>query len=262
MENGKSSQSVNRALAVLEYLARSDNPQSLAQISTTLKINKASIHRTLNALVESGYIYRDAKTTTFQASYKLCELSSMILDRLDLKYMARPSLETLNRNTGETVHLVIRDWGGGVYIDKIESTHAIRTRSSVGERIFLHSTAAGKVLLASLSWSRVEQIIAGVGLPKRTEKTITDPQKLRLELEQVARQGWGVDLEENEEGINCVASPVINYKKTVVAAVSLTYPTLPAYLTRFEEIRDEVCRAAQTISHHFGYLPDTSSNLW
>ncbi len=248
MENGKSSQSVNRALAVLEFLARNEYSMTLAQISSELKINKASIFRTLNSLEENGYIYRDAKTSSFQLSFKLCELSSRILDRLDLKYIARPSLETLNRETGETVHLVIRDWSRGVYIDKIESTHAIRTRSTVGARTFLHSTATGKVLLASLPWSRVEEIVAGAGLPKRTANTITDPEKLREELILVARQGWAMDREENEDGINCVAAPLINYKQTVVAALSITYPALATYTDRFEELRPAI--AAQRRNAH------------
>jgi len=262
MENGKSSQSVDRALAVLEFLSQYEAPISLAQISGSLRINKASIYRTLNSLEANGYIYKDTKSGTFQLSFKICELSSRILDRMDLKYIARSSLEELNRETGETVHLVIRDWSRGVYIDKIESTHAIRTRSTIGSRTFLHSTATGKILLAGLPWSRVEEIIAGAGLPQRTSNTITDPQKLREELAQVARQGWAVDIEENEEGINCIAAPLINYKHIVVAAVSISIPALATYAERFDELREAVCRTALTISQHFGYVSDQGATQW
>jgi IclR family transcriptional regulator, KDG regulon repressor len=262
MENVKSSQSVDRALVVLEYLSHNTSPVSLAQISSALKINKASMYRTLNSLIANGYIYRDDATATFQLSFKICELSSRILDRLDLKYISRPSLEALNKETGETVHLVIRDWSRGVYIDKIESTHAIRTRSSIGARTYLHSTAAGKVLLSSLPWSKVEEIIAGVGLPQRTPHTITDPEKLRSELTQVAHQGWAEDLEENEEGINCIAAPLINYKRVVVAAVSITFPALPVYNDRIPDLHNAICDTARKISQHFGYVSDTGTNLW
>jgi IclR family KDG regulon transcriptional repressor len=262
MESEKTAQSVDRALLVLEYLSCSNSPLSLAQISKALKINKASIYRTLNSLTANGYVYRDDLSGKFQLSFKICELSSRILERLDLKYIARSSLESLNRETGETVHMVIRDWSYGVYIDKIESTHAIRTRSTVGARTFLHSTATGKVLLASLPWSRVEEIIAGVGLPQRTPHTIVDAESLREELTQVARQGWAHDREENEEGINCIAAPLINYKRVVVAAVSITYPALVNYIDRVGELREAVCNTAREISNHFGYISDTSSNLW
>ena len=261
MENEKTSQSVNRALMVLEYLSVNPAPLSLAQISHAMKINKASIYRTLNSLTSNGYVYRDNSTGKFQLSFKICELSSRILDRLDIKYIARPSLEALNKETGETVHLVIRDWSRGVYIDKIESTHAIRTRSTIGARTYLHSTAAGKVLLSSLPWSRVEEIIAGVGLPQRTPKTITDPEKLRVELTRVAQQGWADDCEENEEGINCIAAPLINYKRVVVAAVSITYPALINYKDRMAELCNAVCYTAGKISGHFGYVSDSGSNL-
>jgi IclR family transcriptional regulator, KDG regulon repressor len=262
MENGKSSQSIDRAFAVLEYLSQNSQPASLAQISSALKINKASMYRTLNSLTANGYVYRDETSGTFQLSFKLCELSSLILDRLDLKYIARPSLESLNRETGETVHLVIRDWSRGVYIDKIESTHAIRTRSTIGARTYLHSTATGKVLLASLPWARAEEIIAGVGLPRRTNHTIIDPEELQRELTKVAQQGWAEDLEENEEGINCIAAPLINYKRVVVAAVSITYPALVTYNDRIPELRSKVCDTARIISQHFGYVSDTGTNLW
>jgi len=262
MENVKSSQSVDRAFAVLEFLSNNSQPASLAQISSELKINKASMYRTLNSLAANGYIYRDDETGTFQLSFKICELSSQILDRLDLKYIARPSLEALNRDTGETVHLVIRDWSRGVYIDKIESTHAIRTRSTIGARTYLHSTATGKVLLAYLPWTRVEEIIAGVGMPRRTENTITNLEDLQKELVKVAKQGWAEDLQENEEGISCIAAPLINYKRVVVAAVSLTYPALATYEERLPELRNKVCETAHIISQHFGYVADTGTNLW
>lgn len=262
MENAKSSQSVDRALTVLEFLSKNSSPISLAQISSALKINKASMYRTLNSLTANGYVYRDNSSGTFQLSFKICELSSLILDRLDLKYIARPSLENLNRETGETVHLVIRDWSRGVYIDKIESTHAIRTRSTIGSRTYLHSTATGKVLLANLPQEHVEEIIAGAGLPQRTVHTITDPDKLYQELVKVAKQGWADDLEENEEGINCIAAPLINYKHVVVAAVSITYPALATYNDRAEELRNKVLETARIISQHFGYIPDTGTNLW
>ncbi len=262
MDNAKSSQSVDRALTVLEFLSKNSSPISLAQISNALKINKASMYRTLNSLTANGYVYRDNSSGTFQLSFKICELSSMILDRLDLKYIAHPSLETLNRETGETVHLIIRDWSRGVYIDKIESTHAIRTRSTVGARTYLHSTAAGKVLLANLPREHVEEIIAGAGLPQRTSNTITDPDKLHQELERVAKKGWADDREENEEGINCIAAPLINYKRVVIAAVSISYPALATYNDRTDELRDRVLETARTISQHFGYIPDTGTNLW
>lgn len=262
METEKTSQAVDRAMSVLDYLSYSTSPLSLAQISSGLKINKASIYRTLKSLTANGYVYRDDTTGTFQLSFKICELSSRILDRLDLKFIARSSLEDLNRETGETVHLVIRDWSRGVYIDKIESTHAIRTRSTIGARTFLHSTAAGKVLLAGLPWGKVEEIIAGVGLPQRTSNTITDPEALRAELNKVSQQGWADDREENEEGINCIAAPLINYKHVVVAAISISYPALITYNDRINELQDAICDTAQKISHHFGFISDTGSNLW
>lgn len=262
MEREKTSQAVDRAIDVLEFLSHNLSPQTLAQISSGLKINKASISRTLKALTANGYVYRDETSGTYKLSFKLCELSSRILDGLDLKYIARPSLEALNRTTGETVHLVIRDWSRGVYIDKIESTHAIRTRSSVGARTYLHSTAAGKILLASLPWSRVEEIIAGVGLPQRTQNTITDPEALRVELAKVAQQGWAHDNEENEEGITCIAAPLINYRRVVVAAISISYPALATYNDRFEELRNAICDTANKISYQFGYISESGSNLW
>lgn len=260
-DNSKGPRAVIRAMSILEYLAHSDGPKSLAQISVALGVNKASVHRTLHALIEAGYVYREERPV-YQLSFKICELSSYILNRLDLRYIARPHLERLNQETGETVHLVIRDWSQGVYIDKIESTHGIRVRSSIGERIYLHSTAAGKVLLANLPWFRVEQIVAGAGLPARTSNTLTSQERLRLELEQVASQGWAVDREENEEGIQCLAAPLMNYRQNVVAAVSISYPSLSGHDERFEDLRSQVCKAARQISERLGYIPASTTEVW
>jgi IclR family KDG regulon transcriptional repressor len=262
MSNPSVSRAATRALAVLEYLARSDGPQPLAQISEALGLNKATTHRMLQSLIETGYVYRDAQPGMYRPGFKICELSSCILERMDLKYIVRPHLEELARQTGETVHLVIRDWSHGVYIDKIESTHAIRMRSIVGGRVYLHSTAPGKVLLATLPWTRVEQIIAGVGLPRRTAHTITDAEELRRELGRVAQQGWGSDREEDEEGVQCLAAPLRNYRKQVVAAVSIAIPTLPSNDERLEDLRRQVCQSAAQISENLGYIADSVTEVW
>lgn len=258
----KSSNTIGRAMAILEFLARSDAPLTLAQISNGLDLNKASVHRTLKSLIDAGYIYKDERSASFQPSFKVCELSSQILDKLDFKYITRPDLEVLNRLTSETVHLVIRDWSQAVYIDKIESTHAIRTRSAVGERIYMHSTAAGKVLLSHLPWSKVEQIIAGVGLPERTPNTITDSEALKDELLLVYKQGWALDREENEIGIQSLAAPILNYRSNVVAAVSISYPALPAYQERLDMLIKQVCDTGKQISGHFGYIAESTTEAW
>jgi IclR family acetate operon transcriptional repressor len=252
---------VARAMNILEYLSERNEPCPLGEITQDLESNKTSVYRTLQSLMEAGYVHHQ-EPGMYQIGLKICELSSKILDRLDLKYVALPYLKELNEKTDETVHLTIRDWSHGVIIAKLDCNHGLRVGSAVGNRIYLHATAAGKMLLSGLTWEYVEQIIAGAGLVKFTPNTITAPEALKAELQRIKEQGWSVNYGENEEGINGVAAPLVNYRQNIVGAVSIEYPALPHYEDQLDELKEAVLNTGAKISKHLGYMPSSTTEAW
>ena len=119
------------------------------------------------------------------------------------------------------IHLVVYDQGEVVYIEKLDGNEALRMHSKVGKRAPMHCTSVGKAILAYLPADSVQEILERKGLPVHTVKTITDKNVLAEELAEVKKKGIALDLEENENGITCIAVPIFDHLGKVAAAVSI-----------------------------------------
>lgn len=172
---------------------------------------------------------------------------------MDIAQDARPHAEELQSRLRETVHMGVEDDDMAMYVLKIESEYTIRMYSRVGKRIPLYCTAIGKILFADMEESKQYRLLDLLELVPYTRSTLVDKEKLKSELQLVARQGFSEDVEEYEEGVRCIAAPVRDYTGRVIAGLSVSWP-----LFRFDmEQRDMYVRAiteyAQTISSMFGY---------
>ncbi len=135
MAESSSVQSLDRAFDLLELLCKSRNGMSIGALSAETGLHKSTVHRLLSSMCTRGYVQRDAATSIYHAGMRLCELSSFIMDNLDVVERARLPMERLSRETEETVHLVMREERDIVYIHKVESDRgAIRMFSRIGMR--------------------------------------------------------------------------------------------------------------------------------
>src|SRR5205085_9563540 len=135
----------------------------------------------------------------------LFELGSLVRRKMDVSSEAKPYLKTLRERTGETVHLAILDHASVLFINHLESEHAVRMSVNVGVRAPAHCTAVGKALLAFQPAEILEQIVFYGGL---TPKTITAASHLRQDLATVRTRGYAIDDEELEIGLRCIAAPI------------------------------------------------------
>lgn len=213
--------SANQTLDILEYIVLSGREVSLKEISEEIGLHISTVHRYLSSLLEKGYV-RKTQNGLYKPGFRILELSSYILQSLDLREIARPYLIELMENTKQTVHLTIRDGYEGVYIDKVEGPGTLPMMSRIGMRMPLYSTSFGKILLAYSPESFINEYLRKVPLIPRTENTITNPEKLREELLKVKKQGYAFDNEENERGIKCIGAPIFDFSGNVVAAVSIS----------------------------------------
>ena len=246
-------QSVSRSLRILEAMGRSDNPQSLAEITDAVQLPKTTVHRLLETLQCEGYVEQNPITRQFLLSSKILELASSFLGRLDVREVARPILMELWQQSQETVHLGLLDNGEVLYVEKLESPHTIRMYSEIGRRAPLHCTGLGKALLANLPTEEIEQIVARRGLQRYTENTLVDQISLLEEIATIRSRGVAFDNEEHEKSVRCVAAPVFDAQGQVIAAISIAGPAFRMTAERQQDLEPYVVKAAQRISRRLGY---------
>jgi DNA-binding IclR family transcriptional regulator len=250
-------QAIERGCQILDALGKGKQSYSIQDLSSQLKLPKPTIHRILSTLRHFGFVAQDEVSKEYRLGFRLVELGYTVLDQIDLRKLAEPFLTKLANRVEETVHLVILDQGEIVYLDKVEKVsdpRSLRMVSRIGMRNYTHSCAVGKVLLAPLSDDERAQIVAKKGLPQLTKNTIVKLSKLNKHLADVRAQGYAVDDEENEEGIRCVAAPIRNDQGSVIAAISISGPTVRMTEKRIHnELKTRVMKTATEISKKLGY---------
>lgn len=196
-------QSVERIFQLIESLAAHPAGAGLQRLAQDTGLAKSTVHRLLASLVSLGYAAQD-ENGRYRLTLKMFELSSGIVNSMDIMDVAKVHLERLAQRTGEAVHLVIRDGQDIVYIYKTESG-PMRMSSRVGLRSPLYCTGVGKAILATLPADEVAQIWQHTTPQKLTAHTIVEYDALQAQLTEVRTNGYAIDDEENELGVRCVA---------------------------------------------------------
>jgi DNA-binding IclR family transcriptional regulator len=250
-------QTIERVSLILDILSTSTHGISVGELSEKTGFPKGTTHRLLTSAAYFDLVRQDPSTKNYYLGFKLVELGNRLLSQLDFRTEARPYLKELAERTKETVHLVILDRNEGLYVDKVDAvghTSGLRMVSALGARIPAHCSAVGKVLLASLSDESLLSVIKDKGLPRRTENTITDIEELRKHLQMIRDQGFAFDDEENEKGIQCVGAPIIDQRGKVLAAISISVPTIRVDKTTLQTtLKDQLTETAAQISQKLGY---------
>jgi len=216
-------QSVSNALTILELLG-AEKELGVADLARRLGLAKSTVHRLLTTLEAHGFAAQNPATGKYRLGLKAVAVAGRALDLLDFRPLVRPVLVKLRDETGETAHLVIREGGKALFIDKVESQSAIRMTSHVGWQAPLYCTATGKVLLAYAPPQERAALLESLELKAYTPNTITDRARLGAELEAIFNRGFSCDNEEIELGLYCLAAPVFGRRGELVAALSISGP--------------------------------------
>ncbi|WP_063774273.1 IclR family transcriptional regulator [Streptacidiphilus rugosus] len=211
---------LEKAMRVLEAVAAPGGPHRLAELTAAAEVPKSTTFRILASLVGQGFVRTEAENRYAPGS-RLRALAAQV-------GAAEPAgveqvLAELRDATGQTVHLALHSGESITYVQKLENPdQPFRTASRVGLRMPLHCTAIGKSVLAHLPAAEADALLAAAGLPRRTPRTVTDPEALRTELAAVRARGFAVDDEENEPGIRCLGAPVLSPTGRPLGGVSVT----------------------------------------
>jgi DNA-binding IclR family transcriptional regulator len=249
-------QSVDRAVAILEILAR-DGEAGVTQVARELGVHKSTASRLLAALDRRELVSQDSARGRFRLGVGLVRLAGAAGRRLDVVQESRPVCRALAQEVGETVNLAILSGRDALYLDQVAGPAALSSHNWAGQRIPLHATSDGKVLLAYLSAAELSDAeLAGRLTPplrRYTEHTITTIAELRRVLAEVRQQGFATAVEELEAGLTAVAAPVADAEGQVVASVSASGPSFRIPAERIGELAGSVCRAAAEISRRLGW---------
>jgi DNA-binding IclR family transcriptional regulator len=216
-------QVIDRAASLLDALAASPEPLSLKLLSAETALHPSTAFRILGALTGHGFVER-TNEGRYRLGLKLLQYGGKVHAKVDLLTEAKPIMEWLRSQLGETVNLTVREGDEVVYIERAVSNRMMRVEQLVGSRAPLHVTAVGKLFLAEGGEKACRDYARRTGLPKFTPNTITSQAKLWQQAEAAQRQGYALDNEEAELGVGCIAVPVRNSQGTLVAALSVSAP--------------------------------------
>lgn len=246
-------QVLDRALAALEILANRDGECSLVDLCAEMKLHKSTVHRLAMVLEQHRLVDKNPDTGRYRLGLRLFEFGSKAIAAVDLRGRARPYLDRLQRQFGETVFFCILDDGQVFYVEKVESQQSVRTACTVGSRAPAYCTAVGKAMLAELPEPEVSEVIRRWGLKAVTANTITTAAALKAELRAVRSRGYAIDNEEKEEGLRCVSAAVRGHSGKLFAAMSVSGPAFRMSKERIPEVGQAVMGAATELSAELGY---------
>lgn len=214
---------VERTCDLLDTLAAAGGPVSLTTLATACGLPKTSAFRYLSTLVARNYVERVGDSNDFRLGVGVYSLQADHLERLG--QIARPHLERLRDELGETANMGILVGREVAYVDIVESTHAVRLAARPRDRDALHCTALGKAILAGMPAEKAEKLV-GERFSPRTDRTILSWPALRDDLDQVRAEGYAVDDEENEVGGRCIAVAIPIESPNIAISISSVTPRL------------------------------------
>ncbi len=245
---------VDHALQLLSCYTEKEE-MGVTELSKKLGLHKNNVFRILATLEFRGYIEQNRKTEGYRLGPKIFELGLIFKYQMGLIKHAKPIMEEIVKRHNETVYLgVLRDIYA-IYIDNVETAHTVRVVSRVGSQIPAYAAAIGKVQLAFLPTDELERLLRDRKLRSYTERTITDKNLLMEELKKVAEEGYAMDNEEFEDDVKCVAAPIRDYTRWVVAGLSISAPAFRMNEETVPQLIETVKWGALQISKSLGYVP-------
>lgn len=211
-------QALDRALDLLELMAGAADGVSLSCLAEVSGLPQSTIHRLLRTLIRRGYA-RQLSSRHYALGPKCLQLGESASHLMGT--WVGPHLRQLVEAIGETANLAVLDGDLVVYVAQAPSSrHSMRMFNEVGRRVHPHCTAVGKAILSQLPEGAVRQIIARTGMPRQTDRTITDIGELLVELGRVRERGYAIDDGEQEVGVRCFALPVPGAPVPMAVSVS------------------------------------------
>lgn len=239
---------VGKALEVLDRVAAFGRPVRFTELLADGPYPKATMYRFVQTLTNQGMLSYDPERQTYAMGIRLVRLAHAAWHQSSLAPIARPHVDALAEDVGETVHLAQLDNAQVLYVDKRNATRPIEMYSSAGKVGPAYCTGVGKAMLAYLDEAILAPILAQQSYHRFTENTLDTADSLRAELRAIRESGYGFDREEHEPGIICVALPILTAGERALGALSVTSSTDRQTLAGLEKLVPRIQEAARAIA--------------
>jgi DNA-binding IclR family transcriptional regulator len=244
---------LERGLAILELLAE-ERSLSAAQIAERLALSRSATYRILGALRQRGYVDWSGTADNVSLGQGAVILGMSALGTYDPFLAAQAHLRDLSTELSEAALMAVRDGDEMVYVAHEDVTdHSIAVRRLLGIRRPMHSTSLGKAFLAALPIRDSDALIDRLVLDAFTPSTITEPARLRAELDETRARGYAIDNSENEPDVFCLGAPVRDERGLPICAISVAGPR-ERMLGKREAAAGRISDVALAISRRLGYV--------
>jgi IclR family acetate operon transcriptional repressor len=250
---GEKATGVERALDVLSLFVQAETPTlGVTQIADALGLSKAVVHRLLTAFRSRGFVELDPANHRYRLGPAILILGLTYLDRIDMRALGRETLADLVAITNETATLSVRVGWSRVYLDQVTPKRDVKMVVELGRPFPLHAGASSKALLAFLPQEDQEAYLSGQHLGALTARTVTDPDRLRGELEAIRSAGYATSFGERDASAGSVAAPVFGHEDLVVGSISVSGP-VERFSTEVEQSSRALLSAARELSQRLGH---------
>jgi IclR family transcriptional regulator, acetate operon repressor len=229
-------QALTRALSIMKAVAAQDRGATLTEVARATKLAPSTVHRLLTTLQQDRFVQFESEGARWLVGVEAFVVGRAFLQARDIARVAPTFLRRLMEQSAETANLAILDEDMAVYMGQVESRQTMRAICKLGGRVFLHSSALGKSMLALMEPEEVGRILAAKGMTRLTQRTLDNPTRLAAQLTKVRIAGYAADDEEYSPGLRCVAAAVTDEYGGPVGALSISGPTIRVTRERLEEL--------------------------
>jgi DNA-binding IclR family transcriptional regulator len=245
-------QSLGRAFAILEEIARHRDGIGLAELSKMVGLHNSTAFHLAKTMVSLGYIRQERDSKRYRIGLPLFALAASALDEIEMVNIATPILEQLSRETGESGHFAVRMGDAVVVIARTSGSGAFQLTDRVGVVRPAHCTALGKVILASLDDDQIKRFLQRAELKPSTKKSITEVSALLREIADVKRTGIAFDQGEFNLEVRCIAVATKDFTGQTIGAIGISGPIWRESSQALQTKTKAVLSAGARLSAAFG----------
>jgi DNA-binding IclR family transcriptional regulator len=239
---------VGKALDILDLVAKHGRPVRFTELLAEAAYPKATLYRLLQTLTNQGMLAYDPDRQAYSLGVRLVRLAHAAWAQSSLAPIARPWIDKLSEQVGETIHLAQLDLAQVLYVDKRNARRPVEMFAQAGKVGPAYCTGVGKAMLAFLSSDALDQALSQQTFHRFTPATLTTAAALRQELSVIRSRGFAFDAEEHEPGIICVALPILTRAGRPIGALSVTSTTARTTLKALEALVPQIRETATAVA--------------
>ncbi|MGW8303185.1 MAG: IclR family transcriptional regulator [Desulfobacterales bacterium] len=248
--------SADRTILILEAVARRNEGVTHGDLSEMLRIPKSSLSSLLANLQNRDYLFLDRRNKRYTLGPKILFLAGSYLSSTDIVQRGRPVIDKLMAQTEESAGLTIKKGSEILTVYNKNSPLPIIRSLQIGDRAPIYATAAGRVILAYLPDAEIDHYLATADMKPLTAKTITEPDRIRLEIKAIRKMGVAFCREEFHEGSTAMAAPVFDMHGMPIASIHVAAPSTRFNARKEKIIADALRQSTKELSYRLGFGKD------